>query len=135
MTKKRKSIKQVDRAAQYIDSPLMTQRLRYGRDLSARIDGNYGVYRTRVRLGRLADGNCSCPSEGWPCKHVRALEATWKSNPASFFDLTQVLEDLANKSRVDLLKLIAKMAMVAPDSLGACGVTAFNADEAEHDFD
>jgi uncharacterized Zn finger protein len=135
MTKRKKSIKQVDRAAQYTDSPLMTQRLRHGREWSARIDGNYGVYRTHVRLGRATDASCSCPSEGWPCKHVRALEATWKSNPASFFDLAQVLVDLAQKSKADLLKLIGKMAIVAPESLSACGVKAFQGDEADREVD
>jgi hypothetical protein len=135
MTKRTKSITRIDRAAQYIDSPLMTQRLRHGRDLSARIDGNYGVYRTHVRLGRAEEGSCPCPSEGWPCKHVRALEVTWERNPTSFFDLTEVLDDLASKPKAVLLKLIAKMAMVAPESLSACGVKAFEADEADTQFD
>ena len=71
-----------DPAGEYIDSTLTTQRLRDGRQLSARINGRYGVYRTRVRLSRQLDGDCTCPSDVQPCKHVRALRATWERNPA-----------------------------------------------------
>jgi hypothetical protein len=66
-----------DRASEYIDSPLMTQRLVHKRPISARIDGVYGVYRTTARVGRSRDASCTCPSDDWPCKHVRALRATW----------------------------------------------------------
>lgn len=45
-----------DRAIEYIDSPLMTQRLVYRKQLSARIEGNYGTYRTTVRVGRTFAG-------------------------------------------------------------------------------
>ena len=131
IAKRKKSTEHPDRAAQYIDSPLMTQRLRHGRDLSARIHGNYGVYRTQLRVGRPSNGSCSCPSESWPCKHIRALAATWESNPASFFDLADILDDLASKPKTELLKLIGKMAMLAPEVLSACGVKEFEADETD----
>src|SRR5437870_3504543 len=97
MAKKRKATLPIDRAAEYIDSPLMTQRLRYRRGLSVRIAGNYGVYRTQCRIGHRSSGTCSCPSDGWPCKHVRALEATWKVNPSSFLDLEAILGGLSAK--------------------------------------
>jgi uncharacterized Zn finger protein len=77
----------VDRADAYVDSPLMTHRVHYGRQLAARIQGNHGIYYTRVQLGRAIESDCSCPSEWRPCKHVRALRLTWEDNPDSFFDL------------------------------------------------
>jgi hypothetical protein len=129
MTKAKKSTEHIDRAAEYIDSPLMTQRLRYGRDLSARIEGNYGVYRTQARTGRRLGGHCSCPSDWWPCKHVRAVGATWERNPESFLDLNQVLKKMAAKPKADLLRLIGKMAMTAPECLTACGFRDFRPDE------
>jgi uncharacterized Zn finger protein len=107
----------------------MTQRLRYKRQLVARIDGSYGVYRTRVRLGRRGDSQCSCPSEWWPCKHVRALAATWAANPNSFLDLDELLVALSTRPKAALLKLMAEMAIVAPESLSALGVKGFNLDE------
>ena len=60
---------------------------------------------------------------------------TWKSNPASFFDLTELLEALASKPRPELVKLIGKMAMTAPESLSACGVKNFQSNEADNRFD
>jgi hypothetical protein len=114
-----------DRAAQYIDSPLMTQRVRHGRCISARIDGNYGVYRTQKRIGPRRVGTCNCPSEGWPCKHLRALEVTWRANPESFFDLQLFLESLAGQSKADLLRAVGEMALRAPETLSVFGVTDF----------
>jgi hypothetical protein len=112
----------------------MTQRLRYRRDLSARITGSYGVYRTRMRIGTSSEGACSCPSESWPCKHVRALEATWNSNPTSFLDLETFVAGLGDRPKVDLLDLIARMGMLAPESLVACGLDVGGADDnAERD--
>jgi uncharacterized Zn finger protein len=118
-----------DRAAEYIDSPLMTERLRYKREISARIDGRYGVYRTRVQLDRPAQGTCNCPSEWWPCKHVRALAATWEANPASFFDLGRFLNDLSARPKKQLVEAVAKMVMTAPECLGALGVPGFEVDD------
>ncbi len=113
----------------------MTQRLRYRRDLSARISGSYGVYRTRIQIGRSVDGTCSCPSETWPCKHVRALEATWASNPSSFLDLEAFIAGLGDRQKTELLDLIARMAMAAPESLSACGLDLGNVDNGDRSDD
>ncbi len=129
MPKKRAKGLQVDRAAEYVDSPLMTQRLRYGRELSVRIYGNHGIYRTKTEIGKTVDGTCTCPSEVWPCKHVRALEATWKCNPSSFVDIKDVLCQLSHLSKAELLTLIGEMAMRSPQSLIACGVRAFELED------
>jgi len=74
-----------ERAGAYIDSPLMTHRVHYRGQLAARIQGNYGIYYTQVcQVARGIESECSCPSDVRPCKHVRALRATWKENPESF---------------------------------------------------
>ncbi len=132
MAKQRATRPELDPAQEYIDSGLMSQRLKHGRRLSARIEGNYGVYRTRARLGRGGDGHCTCPSDWSPCKHVRALKATWEVNPTSFFDLDVFLGELSAKSKADLIKLIARVIAVAPEGLAACGFSEF---EPERDRD
>ncbi len=133
MPKKKLTRHPEDRAAEYIDSPRMTQRLRRGKNLSARIAGNYGTYRTQTQIGKRSNGDCTCPSEQWPCKHIRALAATWDCNPESFFDLESFLEGLAGRAKTELLELIAEMALAAPESLRACGVTEFEEDEEYYD--
>jgi uncharacterized Zn finger protein len=113
----------------------MTQRLTHGRSLSVRIQGNHGIYRTRLRLGSRPSGDCTCPSDWSPCKHVRALEATWKANPESFLDLEAFLVGLSKKSSAELAKLIGRMALVAPESLSACGFEDFESEPDEAGFD
>jgi uncharacterized Zn finger protein len=133
MAAKRAKQKRPDRALEYVDSPMMQQRLRYRRELSARIQGNYGVYRTRVRIGSVETSSCTCPSEVWPCKHVRAMLATWKSNPDSFYNLEALLTGLADTQKENLIKMIAAMVVAAPECLAALGVDEFA--EPEYDFD
>ncbi len=122
-----------DRAYEYIDSPLMTQRLVYRKQLSARIEGNYGVYRTTVQVARKLAASCTCPSDLWPCKHVRAVRATWDENPDSFFDLEPFLKALAKKSKVDLVDAMRQVLLAYPDALGALGVPGFAPDRTEDD--
>ena len=87
------------------------------------------MYRTQKRIGARGAGTCNCPSESWPCKHLRALEATWRANPQSFFNLQSFLGSLAGQSKADLLRAIGEMALRAPETLSVFGVTAF----IEHD--
>lgn len=131
MAKRRQTIEPVDRAIEYIDSPLMTQRLRYGDVLSALIHGNYGVYRTEVQIGSSHDARCTCPSEPWPCKHARALYATWECHPETFFDVQPWLDTLAKQSKANLLKLIGEMVVAAPAVLAVCGVEGFDCDDTD----
>lgn len=132
LAKSRKVI-QEDRAAEYINSSLMTQRLRYKKQLSARINGRYGTYRTQVRLARAVDGECTCPSEWWPCKHVRALRSTWEKHPDSFLDLEQCLGQIATRPKARLVDMICRMVLMSPQCLVVLGVPGFEekADEDE----
>ena len=124
MAKSRKTVHE-DRAAEYIDSSFMTQRLRFKKQLSARVDGRYGTYRTRVSLTRKINGECPCPPEGWPCKHVRALRATWEKNPDSFFDLEDYLRDIGTRPKTQLVDIISRMVLNSPHCLGVLGVSQF----------
>ena len=125
----------IDRALEYIDSPLMIRRLRHGDVVSATIRGNYGVYRTEVRIGKPNEAACTCPSELWPCKHTRALAITWEQNPESFLDLQDWLDGLAKKSKGELIKLIGEIVQAAPESLGACGFEGFGPLEEDEEYD
>ena len=133
MPKRKAPVPPEDRAAEYIDTLLMTQRLRYGQQLSVRIDGNYGVYRTQLLLDRDMSGHCTCPSEEWPCKHLRALRATWKINPHSFFDLEHFLKELETRPKPSLVTAIAQIVMTSPETLGFLGVKGFELEEDELD--
>jgi len=53
-----------DRIAEYVDSPMMRQRVRIGRTACATIRGRYGVYKTRITLTparRCKEASCTCP--------------------------------------------------------------------------
>jgi hypothetical protein len=117
-----------DPAIEYLDSHLMTQRLQNGRQLSARIDGRYGVYLTKVRLTRGLDCHCTCPSDVQPCKHVRALRATWERNPDSFFDVRAFLRSLNEHDKAQLIDAIGRIIAAFPPALGVLGVPGFDAD-------
>ena len=119
------------RVAEYVDSPLLTQRLRHGKQASARIKGNFGYYRTRVTQSKKLEGDCSCPSELWPCKHIHALRATWEANPDSFFDYDAWLTKLADEPKASLVEAIGNMVLSSPELLSVFGVPGFEFDENE----
>jgi uncharacterized Zn finger protein len=108
----------------------MTHRVSFKRRLSARIQGNYGVYRTWVRLAsRGLDSGCTCPSDWDPCKHVKALELTWRENPKSFFDVDGFLKTLAGRSKTELIDTIGVLIARAPEGLAALGVKGFEEED------
>jgi hypothetical protein len=114
-----------ERVDEYVDSPRMTHRLRHGEEVSALIDGNYGVYRACVTIHGPYDESCTCPSDDRPCKHVIALEETWEKRPDTFFDLDDLLGTLAKRPKADLLNVIALIVAAAPEALAALGVEEF----------
>ena len=121
-----------ERVAEYVDSPSMTQRVRIGEHVSARVAGNFGAYRTQVTQSKKLTGECTCPSELWPCKHVHALRATWEANPKSFFDLDDWLKKLAGEPKATLVEAIGNMVSAYPALLAVFGVPGF---EEEADVD
>ena len=124
------------RVQEYVDSPLMTQRFRHEKRISAQIRGNYGVYRTTVELKvKKVKGECTCPSELWPCKHVHALRVTWDKIPDSFFDLDNWLAALPDEPKETLLEAIRNMVLHSPNLLSVFGVPGFEAqDDDEEDY-
>ena len=118
-----------ERAAEYVDSPLMTQRLHYRDQVVARIDGRYGVYRTMLALRGSRHTSCTCPSDESPCKHVRALQLTWRSNRKSFFELEPFLLRLAERPRAALVAALAQAILAEPSCLRALGVKGFESDD------
>ena len=122
-----------DPAAEYVDSPMMTKRLRFGRSVSAEIAGRYGDYRTRLELTRKLTADCTCPSDDRPCKHVRALRATWETNPDSFLDVEAFLRGLDASEKAELIETIGKIVVAFPQTLDLFGVAGF--DETDDDDD
>jgi hypothetical protein len=122
-----------DPATEYVDSPTMTKRLQFGRSVSAEIAGHYGDYCTRLSLTRKLEGDCTCPSDDRPCKHVRALRVTWETNPDSFFDVEAFLRGLDAREKAELIETIGKIVLAFPQTLDLFGVAGF--DEADDDED
>lgn len=120
------------RVAEYVDSPLMTQRVRNGKQLSVRIAGHSGAYRTQAQQSKKVTGDCTCPSEIWPCKHIHALRETWQANPESFFDLDGWLKGLAQQSKAELVEAIGRIVKQYPETLGLLGVEGFEEVEEEY---
>ncbi|MEO7181315.1 MAG: SWIM zinc finger family protein [Gemmatimonadaceae bacterium] len=128
-------ISKQDSAAEYVNSPMMTKRLRFGRNLSAETAGRYGDYRTRVELTRKRNGDCTCPSDEWPCKHVRALRATWELNPQSFLDVEAFLRELDTRGKTELIETIGKIVIAFPQTLGLFGVAGFEETDDDDDVE
>lgn len=126
-------VTKLDTAAEYVDSPQMTKRLRVGRSVSAEIAGRYGDYRTRLKQTRSPNGDCTCPSDDWPCKHVRALSATWKTNPASFLDVEAFVRGLDSCGKAELIETIGKIIVACPQALTLFGVAGFDATDTGDD--
>ncbi len=122
-----------DPAIEYVDSALMTQRTQHGRLVSALIHGRHGVYRTQTRLTRRVDGDCTCPSDVWPCKHVRALRATWERNPGSFFDVQAFLRSLRTREKTELVEAISGIVAHYPQTLALLGVPGFDDENTDSD--
>lgn len=127
-----------DRVAEYVDSPMMRQRVRIGRTACCTIRGRYGLYRTRITLTparRFKDASCTCPSDYRPCKHAAALAETVLLKPESFVDADKVIGGLAEKPAKELLRLMREMISMAPPTLQALGVEGFEEKGEEDDFE
>ena len=127
----RTRLAKADAAAEYVDSPMMTKRLMFGQSVSAEIAGRHGDYRTQLKLVRKPNGDCTCPSDYWPCKHVRALRATWEMNPESFFDVAAFLRGLDTREKAELIETIGTIVVAFPQTLGLFGIAGF--DETDDD--
>jgi len=113
----------------------MRMRIRDGRRLVVRVDGRYGFYRTELNLAAPNASSCSCPSDEFPCKHVRALRKTWRVNPRSFLELESLLDVLSGRGRSAVLEALRTIIFAHPECLGALGIPGFGLDHTEGDDD
>lgn len=102
---------------EYVDSPLLRERVKRGGVLYCRVDGNFGTYATSSQVRADSASACTCPSELSPCKHVAALRRTFEVNPQSFLDVASVKRRLARLSRAALAAALASVAFEAPAAL------------------
>jgi uncharacterized Zn finger protein len=88
-------------------------------ELSARCRGSSaGRYRVTVDFnasGKVTAARCSCPVDGW-CKHAAALLLTWADHPDRFDERIPLDQQLADRSRDDLVMLIGQMLRQFPDA-------------------
>jgi len=74
-------------------------------------------------------GDCSCPSDAWPCKHIRALRATWDMKPETFLDVDEFLGGLKTKEKAELIAIIGQIVVEFPRTLAFLGVPSFEAED------
>jgi len=121
-----------DRVAEYVDSGLMTHRIKIAKMLICRIEGNFGTYHTTYDLSKKGKKtDCTCPAEYWPCKHSLALAETYEIVPETFIDIKDVLKEIQHKKKPELLEIIKKMIQCAPESLAVLGIEGFESNEEE----
>lgn len=95
----------------------------------AKYEGNYGVYTVKITLdkkGDVSDFSCTCPSDGYPCKHIpivrRAIAERMSQNqrPAGEKGSPQAVEELLKDVPLQELRdFIARQAKYNPDLTNA----------------
>ena len=138
MTRKSNNPTFADRIAEYVDSPMMSRRVKIGRTACCTIRGRYGIYQTRItltRTNRCKDASCTCPSDYWPCKHAAALAETFLKKPETFMDADKLVDGLGKKGTKEILRLMRGMIAAAPSALQALGVNGFAEEDEEDDFE
>lgn len=113
------------RVAEYVDSPRLACRIKVGDVILCAIAGNHGTYRTRASLRESWDASCSCPYDGGRCKHIMALEETYRKKPRSFVDVDRHLERLSKKPTQEILRLMREMVGAHPQALAALKIRGF----------
>jgi hypothetical protein len=77
----------------------------------ARYHGNYGIYTVKIEFdanGRRKDFSCTCPSDGYPCKHIGFLEREIREKSAKIIDKQRknelTVEDILQNVTLDELR-------------------------------
>jgi hypothetical protein len=77
----------------------------------ARYHGNYGVYTVKVEFdenGRRRNFSCTCPSDGYPCKHIGYLQTAIEGQTTKFEDKQKknelTVEDILQNVSLDELR-------------------------------
>lgn len=110
------------RGRSYVRNGHILQPVRRDADLQALCEGSdYAPYRVTVTLARADTTGenpvsvaCTCPRGGF-CKHIVAMLLAWIGAPDRFEQRPPVTEQLAERSREDLVALIDRMVTRHPD--------------------
>ncbi len=113
------------RIAEYVDSPKLACRIKVGKVISCAVAGNYGTYHTRANLKETWDASCSCPYDGGRCKHILALEETYRKKPRSFVDVDRFLQRLSRRPITEILGLMRDMMGAHPQALDVLKIKGF----------
>lgn len=123
-----------DRVAEYANSPRLQHRLKLGKVVSCTVLGNGGVYQTKAAVRGTKESECTCPYEGFPCKHIVALQQTYKGRPKTFHDVDAHLKERRKKTVDELLQDMRRMILASPSCLAGLGIPGFEpADEKEEE--
>ena len=102
--------------------------VRHGLELNAECRGSdYQPYQLRIMLAAkgIADADCDCPYDyGGICKHLVALLLTYVHEPQTFRVVQPLELMLANKSREELVAIIAAMVKREPRLLSEVELAA-----------
>ena len=88
----------------------------------AKYEGNYGVYTVKITLdkkGDVSDFSCTCPSDGYPCKHIpivrRAIAERMSQNqrPAGEKGSPQAVEELLGRRAEQTDSKLERAIMIA----------------------
>ena len=85
----------------------------YPNSWKAQYHGNYGIYTVKIKKEgeKIVSFSCSCPSNGYPCKHIPMVDAAirermgknQKSDDKKEISLEQLLKDVPHKKLCDFI--------------------------------
>jgi len=88
----------------------------------AKYRGNYGTYTIKIKIDgkKMTDISCSCPSDGYPCKHIEmiknAIDDRIAENKESSKKNTITVEELLKKvTHKELMDFIVRQAKYNPE--------------------
>lgn len=107
------------RGAAYFERGALKQLRRTGRVLRALCDGSRAEpYRVVIELGgaTVEHAHCSCPVGALGrCKHVAACLLAWNEDPSVFVEVSDVKDALTERTRAELVSMIAYMMRREPE--------------------
>jgi uncharacterized Zn finger protein len=109
----RADAKSFSKGRDYHRSGTIHATIQRGNKIEARCSGSdYEPYRVQATLSAngIEDANCTCPYDwGGDCKHITALLLTYLETPEVFVERATIREQLATRSKEDLIALIENM--------------------------
>ena len=75
--------------------------------LTAEVEGSYGSYDVEIELDEYDDvfGDCTCPYEGYPCKHIVAVLLTFIKEKAKYVSAAKTKEEEMEKLKAKIKSL------------------------------